>query len=267
MAGVGGAATTGPLSRPAPARGPGGQVTARARYGRREGEREEGERGRRVRRAEKRKLLRGFIESVCIHSDILTHSISSLLSLCFSLSLGGHERSGPRRRGGRAVGAWGGREGEREWREGGRRGGVYGLEEVHDSHPLPPSLFLPPSLHQNSGGASSAGILRFYTDEAPGLRVYVPSLPPSFFPSIPPYFLSCVLFPPSLSSLPPFLPALLQLSLPFMQGIQTLYIIDEHALTSPSLPPHSGPQVVLVSSLAFIGVVVLLHIWAKFTSK
>lgn len=49
------------------------------------------------------------------------------------------------------------------------------------------------------GGASSAGILRFYTDEAPGLRV--------------------------------------------------------------------GPQVVLVSSLAFIGVVVLLHIWAKFTSK
>uniref|UniRef100_I2CQ18 Protein transport protein Sec61 subunit beta n=1 Tax=Nannochloropsis gaditana (strain CCMP526) TaxID=1093141 RepID=I2CQ18_NANGC len=51
----------------------------------------------------------------------------------------------------------------------------------------------------NRGGASSAGILRFYSDEAPGLRV--------------------------------------------------------------------GPQVVLVSSLAFIGVVVLLHIWAKFTSR
>lgn len=30
---------------------------------------------------------------------------------------------------------------------------------------------------------------------------------------------------------------------------------------------NSGPQVVLVSSLAFIGVVVLLHIWAKFTSR
>lgn len=41
--------------------------------------------------------------------------------------------------------------------------------------------------------------------------------------------------------------------------------------TNPSnIPPppnqNSGPQVVLVSSLAFIGVVVLLHIWAKFTS-
>ena len=41
--GLGGAATTGPLSRPAPARGPGGQVTARARYGgRKEGGREGG---------------------------------------------------------------------------------------------------------------------------------------------------------------------------------------------------------------------------------
>jgi len=30
---------------------------------------------------------------------------------------------------------------------------------------------------------------------------------------------------------------------------------------------HSGPTVVLVSSLAFIGCVVLLHIWGKFTSR
>ena len=48
--GVGGAATTGPLSRPAPARGPGGQVTARARYGgRKEGGRLGGREGGRER--------------------------------------------------------------------------------------------------------------------------------------------------------------------------------------------------------------------------
>lgn len=39
------------------------------------------------------------------------------------------------------------------------------------------------------------------------------------------------------------------------------------SIPKPHTRYHSGPQVVLVSSLAFIGVVVLLHIWAKFTSR
>lgn len=38
-----------------------------------------------------------------------------------------------------------------------------------------------------------------------------------------------------------------------------------HPILSTPTTTNSGPQVVLVSSLAFIGVVVLLHIWAKFT--
>ena len=36
-----------------------------------------------------------------------------------------------------------------------------------------------------------------------------------------------------------------------------------HALTS-RLPARSGPTTVLVSSLVFIGCVVILHIWGKF---
>ena len=88
----------------------------------------------------------------------------------------------------------------------------------------------PTSTGRPAGGGQGAGILRFYTDDAPGLKM-------------------CVRRGHSRAPLGPARRALTR---------------SAHRRARLRLPAHSGPTTVLVLSLLFIAFVVLLHIWGKF---
>ena len=82
--------------------------------------------------------------------------------------------------------------------------------------------------------ASAPGIVKFYTDDAPGIKMCVPRA--AFSPS------------PHRAR----------------TGTHSIVSLVCLARNRPPLVQCSGPTTVLVLSLLFIGFVVLLHIWGKF---
>ena len=89
--------------------------------------------------------------------------------------------------------------------------------------------------------ARTPGIMKFYTDDAPGIKMWVPraASPPPPPPSLGPWT-ACA------------------------HSVLIHRCLSRLARTACPSPQCSGPTTVLVLSLLFIGFVVLLHIWGKF---